>query len=163
MLALHILRFVAHVALHPLAQGTGPAVAVDLPALLTSFLALAGFAALSAAVINAGKFAGLIADGQAPNVSLALNVVGFAALAILRLFKPDFDVAGADSVLATVATILTSILALGGQLGFTKIINNGIKGLPVIGYSHSRKLALTRAAETKYPTSDSVADLRARR
>lgn len=163
MLALHILRFVAHVVTHPLWQGSGPAISVDLPQLLTSFLALAGFAALTAAVINTGKFIGLVSDGQAPNVSIVLNVVGFAVLVILRLFKPDFDVAGTDSVLATVATILTSILALGGQLGFTKIINNGIKGLPVIGYSHSRKLALTRAAETKYPTSDSVADLRARR
>lgn len=145
MLALHILRFVAHVVTHPLWQGAGPAVSVDLPQLLTSFLALAGFAALTAAVINAGKFIGLIADGQAPNVSIALNVAGFAALVILRLFKPDFDVAGADSVLATVASILTGILALGGQLGFTKIINNGLKGLPVIGYSHSRKLELSRA------------------
>lgn len=152
MLALHILRFVAHVVTHPLWQGAGPAVSVDLPQLLTSFLALAGFAALTAAVINAGKFIGLIPDGQAPNVSIVLNVVGFAALVILRLFQPDFDVAGTDSVLATIATILTSILALGGQLGFTKIINNGIKGLPVIGYSHSRKL----------PT-ETVADIRARR
>lgn len=141
MLALHILRFVAHVALHPLAQGAGPIVAVDLPALLTSFLALAGFAALTAAVINAGKFAGLIADGQAPNVSLALNVVGFAALVIVRIFRPDFDVAATDGVLATVAAVLTSVLALLSQLGVSKLINNGIKGLPIIGYSHSRKLA----------------------
>lgn len=153
MLALHILRFVAHVVTHPLWQGAGPAISVDLPQLLTSFLALAGFAALTAAVINAGKFIGLIADGQAPNVSIALNVAGFAALVILRLFKPDFDVAGADSVLATVASILTGILALGAQLGFTKIINNGLKGLPVIGYSHSRKIEQARAAEAKFTTS----------
>lgn len=151
MLALHILRFVA---LHPLAQGTGPAISVDLPQLLTSFLALAGFAALTAAVINAGKFAGLIADGQAPNVSLALNVVGFAALVIVRIFRPDFDVTATDGVLSAVATVLTSVLALLSQLGVSKLINNGIKGLPIIGYSYSRKQEQARAQ---------LADDRARR
>ncbi len=113
----------------------------DLPQLLSSFLALAGWAALVAAVINAGKFLKLIPDGQAPNVSITLNVVGFAALTILRLFRPDFDVAGADVVLASVATVLTSVLALLSQLGVSKLINNGIKGLPVIGYSYSRSIS----------------------
>lgn len=133
----------------------------DLPQLLTSFLALAGFAALTAAIINAGKFIGLIADGQAPNVSIVINVVGFAVLVILRLFKPDFDVAGTDSVLATIATILTSVLALLSQLGVSKLINNGLKGLPVIGYSYSRKQV--QAAVRAIEQVDGVADIRARR
>lgn len=133
----------------------------DLPQLLTSFLALAGWAALVAALINAGKFAGLVADGQAPNVSISLNVVGFAALVIVRVFRPDFDVTGTDAVLASVATVLTSVLALLSQLGVSKLINNGLKGLPVIGYSHSRKQV--QAAVRAIEQVDGVAEIRARR
>lgn len=136
---------------------------INLPQLLTSFLALAGFAALTAAIINAGKFIGLIPDGQAPNVSIALNVVGFGALVFLQMFKPDFDVTQADTLLATIATVLTSVLALLSQLGISKLINNGIKGLPVIGYSHSRK-ALEQAVTVLQPgPGETVADIRARR
>lgn len=136
---------------------------VDLPQLLTSFLALAGFAALVAALINVGKFAGIIADGQAPNVSLALNVVGFAALVIVRIFRPDFDVTATDGVLATVATVLTSVLALLSQLGVSKLINNGIKGLPIIGYSHSRKSMEQAVAMLQPGPGETVADIRSRR
>lgn len=127
---------------------------INLPQLLSSFLALAGWAALVAAVVNAGKFFKLVRDGDAPNWSIGLNVAGFAALTILRLFRPDFDIQGTDALLATIATTLTSALALLSQLGVSKLINNGIKGLPVIGYSHSRKIeqawASTRAEVVGY-------------
>ena len=146
-----LITFLAHILAHPLMQA---APALDLSALLASFLALAGFAALTAAVINAGKFFKLIPDGAAPNVSLVLNLVGFAVLTGVRLFKPDLDVAGTDAVLAMVATVLTSVLALLSQLGVSKLINNGLRGAPIIGYSYSRE---------KEKAAATLADDRARR
>lgn len=155
---MHIITFLTHILAHPLWQGVDP-ISPDLPGLLASFLALAGFAATVAAVINVGKFFRIIPDGAAPNVSLVLNLIGFAVLTIVRLFKPDLDVAGTDQVLAIVATVLTSVLALLSQLGVSKLINNGIKGLPIIGYSYSREQAKA-AAEAD---AETVAALRARR
>lgn len=131
-----LIHFIAHILL----QTAPPPVTVDLPGLLTSFLALAGAAASVAALVNAGKFFKLIPDGAAPNVSLVLNLIGFVTLTVVRLFRPDFDVAGADAVLATVATVLTSVLALLSQLGVSKLVNNGIKDIPVIGFSYSRQI-----------------------
>ena len=126
---------------------------LDLPQLLTSFLTLAGWAALVAVSINAGKFAHVIPDGRAPDVSAALNVVGFAVLVIVRVFRPDFDVAGSDALLASVAAVLTSVLALLSQFGVSKLINNGVKGLPVIGYSYSRKIAETTPVIATIPAA----------
>ena len=140
-------HFVAHILLQTAPPST--AITVDLPGLLTSFLALAGAAAATAALVNAGKFFKLIPDGAAPNVSLVLNLIGFVVLTVVRLFRPDFDVAGADAVLATVATVLTSVLALLSQLGVSKLVNNGIKDIPVIGFSYSRQIEKEKTARAQ--------------
>lgn len=112
---------------------------LDLPGLLTQFISLAGFAALAAALINAGKAAGLVKDGQAANYSLLINLVGFIVLVLLRVFRPDADIKSVDSVVAVVSQILAYILGLILQFSSSKVANSGLRGLPVIGFSYSHK------------------------
>lgn len=101
------------------------------------FIALAGVASFVAALINAGKQAGIVKDGTAPDWSLGLNLVFFAAFIILRLFVPDIDIAGVDQLAANAADILVAILGFVAQLGASRVANAALRGTPVVGYSHS--------------------------
>lgn len=111
---------------------------MDLQTLLIGFASLLGFASLAAAAINIGKTAGVIKDGQAPTWSLFINLGGFVAFTVAKVFWPNFDVAGLDSSLTTVAEILTLGLGLVAQFSTSKLAAQGLRGLPVIGKSHSK-------------------------
>lgn len=133
-----------------LASAIGPFAPIDfnLADLLPQFLALAGFAALAAAVVNALKAAGVVKDGQAPTYSILINGAGFLVLLLIRVFSPQTDINAADQTLETVAQILVLVLGLVGQLGVAKVANNSLRGIPVIGYSHAveKNKALLAAA-----------------
>jgi len=124
-------------ALPVFAQGTEPAPDPALPPILEQLGALAGWAALVAVLINIGKLAGLVKDGQAGKYNLFLNLGGLVALTILKVFAPDVDILVLDSFAAQIAQVLVSILALVGMLGFSKISHLAVKHLPVIGKSYS--------------------------
>lgn len=138
IVAVHILlRPIFH---NPLTTRLQDAPPTDLTGLAVQFGALLGVAALVAALINAGKTFGVVKDGDAPKWSLALNTVGFLALVVTRLFAPQVDPAAADQAAGQVAQILVLVLGLVSQFGAAKLANNGLRGLPVIGKSHSREL-----------------------
>lgn len=126
---------------------------MDLQTLLPQFMSLAGFAGLVAVLINAGKQFGIVKDGQAPTYSLLANLAGFAVLVLVRVFAPQVDPLQADTSIASIAQILVLALGLFAQLGSAKLVNNGVKGLPLIGYSHSRELekAQTVNNQTNFP------------
>jgi len=110
---------------------------LDLTLLLQNFLLLSGFAALVAALINVGKAIGIVPDGSAPTVSGFLNLAGFVAFVVAKVV--NFDVAQFDPLLATVANLIMLVLGLLGQIGISRAVNAGIRGVPLIGYSHELK------------------------
>ncbi|MBX3004577.1 MAG: hypothetical protein KF821_01970 [Anaerolineales bacterium] len=106
--------------------------------LFTSFLALAGVAALVAVLVNIGKLVGWVPDGAAPTAALLLNLGAFVVFAGLKIYAPDVDVAGLDAGAQQIATILVQVLAFVAQLGVSRAANAAVRGVPVIGYSHSQ-------------------------
>ena len=108
--------------------------------LVAQFLLLLGVAALIGALINVGKkfLPQYFPDGSAPTWSLYLNVAAFAAFVALRIFVPDVDVAGLDSNAQAIADLLIYLLGFVSQIGGSKVANAALRGVPVIGYSHSQ-------------------------
>lgn len=110
---------------------------MDLSTMVAQFTLLAGFGALVAVVVNAGKQFGVVKDGQAPAYTLVINLAGFIVFVIVRLFQPDVDVPATDPLFQQIAQILVLVLGLVGQLGVTKVANLAVRGQPVIGFSYT--------------------------
>jgi hypothetical protein len=103
---------------------------------IVEFASLIGFAALVAVIINILKYFKVVDDGAATKWSSGLNLVGLLALLVYRLFVcKDCDVTPYDSTLATIANILSYILAFVVQLGVSKTAHVALKGTPLIGTS----------------------------
>ncbi len=113
--------------------------------IVVEVLALAGFAALIALLVNVGKLIGFIKDGDAVKWSGGLNLLGILALFVTRLFLPTFDVSGIDQTLLTIATVGSYILGYVLELGISKLTHIAVKGLPVIGKSYSLQAKLAAA------------------
>ncbi len=107
--------------------------------IIIQFAALAGVAALVAALVNVAKVFGL-PDGYAPNLSAGLSLVAFAALVGLQVFRPDVDVMALDQQAADVAGLVLYILGFAIQMGlpaqFYKLFKAG--GVPVLGVSQPK-------------------------
>jgi hypothetical protein len=99
--------------------------------------ALGGVAAFIGLLINVLKSCGAIPDGQAQNVSAALNLVGVSLLLGLRIFKPEFDVAGVDAQAAAFAQVAEVVFAYVLSLGGSKLTHNIVKGILVVGKSNT--------------------------
>ena len=107
----------------------------DLNELLQLFLALAGFAALAAVVVDILKRFFKLPDGAAPTASLIINLIGFVLFVVANIL--GFNVAGIDAVLAGVASVLTALLGLFGQLMVSRGVHAGLR-VTVFSYSRSR-------------------------
>lgn len=110
---------------------------MTLESILAIVLSLGGVAAFIAALVNAGKAVGVVQDGQAPTYSLLANVVLFVVVALVGVFAPTTDLKGLDGIAKQLADILILVLGLATQLGLTKQFAQILKGLPLIGFSHS--------------------------
>ncbi len=110
---------------------------MDLNSTVTYFLTLGGAGALIAALVNVGKAVGLVKDGQAGKWSLGLNLAGLVALALVLNFAPGADVAHMDAVASQVAAALVAILSLVVQLGASRATHAIVRGMPLVGTSHS--------------------------
>lgn len=108
---------------------------MTLEQLLPLYLALAGVAALVTVLVNILKRLGVITDGQAPTASLLLNLVGFGLFVVASV--AGIDVGGIDIVLGSIAALLEALLGLIGQIGLSRAFHVGLRGAPLIGYSHS--------------------------
>jgi hypothetical protein len=102
-------------------------------------MALGGFAALIAVVINVGKSVGLIPDGHAGTWAVGLNLAGLIGLFVAGIVAPEFDAVGLSGNMAQVAEILSLIFAFIVQnwvsKGTHEVFSSG--GVPVIGKSFS--------------------------
>jgi hypothetical protein len=110
--------------------------------LFTTFKTLTGVAALIAALVGVGKRIGIVQDGTAPAWSTGLNIVGLIALFVLQLFGKADMVPGLDTQAGSLANVITVILAFVYQLFASRVTyENALAGIPVIGHSHSGRLA----------------------
>ncbi len=102
-------------------------------------MALGGFAALIAVVINVLKTLGVVKDGQAGTWATGLNLAGLIGLFVAGIVAPEFEVAGLDATLAQIAEILSLIFAFIIQNWVSKGTHNVFSGgkVPVIGKSYS--------------------------
>jgi len=108
---------------------------MDFNELLTQWSALAGMAALIAVIINLLKLTGLVKDGDAQTWSAALNLLGLAALFVLRVIRPDVDPGRVDEQLGALAKIAMLIIAYISQLLTSKATHLAVKHIPLIGTS----------------------------
>ncbi len=138
-LALLVIPAVAHASsLHP--QEVPPP--SDLGNLETTLKSLAGVAALIAAIVNAGKSAGWIRDGQSGQWSAGLNLLALVGLFAAQMTGYTNLIPSIDSGAGQVAVILSAVIALGFQIFTSRIVhNNVLAGLPVVGKSHSGRQA----------------------
>lgn len=110
----------------------------DLVSLALQFGALAGAAALIAALVNVGKAFKIVPDGAAPTASLILNVIGLVVLLVFKVFKPTVDIAGLDQTAQSVAGFLIAGLGLATQLMTSRLVHDkGLKGEALLGTSHA--------------------------
>lgn len=106
-----------------------------------TFVALLGFPALLAALINIGKVFGWIPDGLAPRVVLYANLVALIAVGYFA-FTGKIDILTAiDNQLGVAAAFLVTFTTFVAELGLAKGFNNALRGTPIIGYSHSAEIA----------------------
>ncbi len=119
------------------AQVDQPAGDSGLDGLVVQLAGMAGFAAVIALVVNVGKAAGWIADGQAQNWSAGLNLLLLIGLFVARVFRPDVDVQHIDSQVAGFAQIGTMILSYVIQLIASQRTHDALRGVPILGKSYS--------------------------
>ena len=110
-----------------------------LPELVVQYGGLVGIAALFAILINLSKIAGWVTDGTSQTWSALLNLVGFVAFVILRLFKPEFDFEGMDAQAAALANVAAYVIAYVLQLLSSKATAFAVRDVPLIGKSFSAK------------------------
>jgi len=111
---------------------------VTLEMVLAAVLALTGFPALFAVLVNVGKALGL-PDGLAPVVSFGLNLLLFVFVGVMLFLGKDVMVY--DQLADTVSKILALVLQLLGGVLFTKLWHEGLKrtDIPLLGTSYSRR------------------------
>lgn len=107
----------------------------DLQPYLELLASLIGFAALFAVVIDVLKRYGVIADGQAGLVSLALN---FALLAFVIVGKNfGLDLTKFDSIANVIANLIAVVLGLLLPPLASKLVHRVTRRVPLLGFSHS--------------------------
>ncbi len=114
---------------------------MDFMSLIEQLLALGGFAAIVAIVINVLKAIGVVKDGTAGTWAAGFNLVGLITLYLLKIFAPEVDISGVDAHLSQLAEIFSLIFSYVIQnwvsQGTHKVLSNG--NVPVIGTSYNVK------------------------
>ena len=110
---------------------------MDIGILVSQLGALAGVGALVAVLVNIGKAAGLVKDGQAQNYSTGINLAALVALFGLKVFAPQVDVANLDATAAQVAQVAITVFGLLAQLYGAKWAHGALAGVPLFGKSYS--------------------------
>jgi len=104
---------------------------------LNQYGLLLGVAAFVAALVNVLKFLKIATDGTAANWALGLNLLGFVLFVVANI--AGLPTAGVDAIVGSLAALIMTILGLLGQLVVSRGVNAGLRGTPLIGYSHSVK------------------------
>lgn len=103
--------------------------------ILTGFLALGGVSALFSILVNVGKVANIVKDGQSKKFMLVLNLLGFVIFALTKTFIPQVDWAQVDGAAGIVAQMGFGALSLVTMFGGGEITYKALRGVPIIGKS----------------------------
>ena len=104
-----------------------------------ALIALIGFPALLAAIINAGKYFGVLPDGIAPKFVLYANLIALVGVGYLVATGNQPLLNMIDTQFGHLAAFLVTLLGFISNLGTAKGFNNVLRGTPIIGFSHSAK------------------------
>ncbi len=121
-----------------------PAPVPSLGDLLTSLFSLGGVALFFASLINAGKkfVPQWFPDDSAPKYNLIFQTVALVGLVALQLAGRSDLVPIIDQNAGILANVLTGIVALAYQIFAARAGHEqALAGLPVIGTSHSGRMA----------------------
>ena len=99
---------------------------------------LAGFAAVLALLINAGKQLGWVADGVGGQLYVGGQLLITVAVYLVAVFAPGFDWGQADGVAAQLAQAGAILLSVAAPLVVGALAHKGAKGLPVVGFSYPK-------------------------
>jgi hypothetical protein len=105
--------------------------------LAAQWFGLAGFAGLIALLINIGKRVGFVKDGTAQTWSAGLNLIGLALLLLTQVYKPDLAIRDLDTQVGEFVKVGTVVLGYVIQLLASKGTHVAVRGVPVIGTSHT--------------------------
>jgi hypothetical protein len=94
---------------------------------------LAGLGGLISVLINILKTVGVVQDGTAPQWVQGFNLVAFVAVSIVYFLNVQVDWMWIDGILVFATTFLGFVVQLLGSEATYSVI----KGIPIIGYSHS--------------------------
>lgn len=112
---------------------------MDINELFPLFASLIGLPAFVAALVNTLKYFKVLADGQAPQVVLWMNVVGFVGVAVAYFTGYVEILTKIDAQLGSFALFMISFVSFVGELGLAKLYNVGLRGTPVIGKSFEQE------------------------
>ena len=111
---------------------------MKLDLILTLVAALVGVPALIALLIDIGKWAGIVTDGNAGKVSAALNAIALIAVAVLVNFFPEISVPEWDARLVEFVRFGVLIFSYIVQIVNTKAFHLlYTRVLKVRAFSHS--------------------------
>ena len=115
---------------------------MDILTLVSQLMALSGLGALFAILVNILKYFKVVKDGDAPTWVTGFNIVGLAALFLLKVFLPEQDTGQLDGIAASIAQILSLVFGLVVQLWGSKLAHLALRGTaPAVGFSHTLKQA----------------------
>ena len=110
--------------------------------LVTTLKSLTGVAAMIAVLVNMGKSAGLVKDGQAGAWSAALNLLVLVGLLVLQTTSNSSLVPAIDTQAGGLASLLPIVLSYILQIFASRQTHSLVlAGLPLIGQSHTGRVA----------------------
>lgn len=142
VLVLVLLAVPSTVHAAPLAQDVAPVSQLDFGALVDSLKSLVGISALIAAIVNIGKSAGWVKDGQAGTWSAILNLVALVGLCAAQLSGYANMIPWIDSQAGGLAAVASTVFMFVAQVWLSRQVHASVfAGLPVIGTSNSARQA----------------------
>lgn len=104
--------------------------AEDVLAVLAGLGGLGGFISI---LVNVLKRFGVVLDGTADMWVKGLNLLAFIGVSVVYFLNVPVDWGGVNSVLVFGTTLLGFVVQLLGS----RVTYTAVKGMPVIGFSHS--------------------------
>ena len=126
------------------AQGVFPTpdqILAEIIQLITGgFVSLIGVPALIAAVVNVLKFVGLVKDDTASSWSAGLSLLGFVAVVLFRILRPDIMLDVLDGYSGQIAQIIVYLMGFIVMMFLPAAIHAKLKAaqVPLLGKSFSQ-------------------------
>jgi hypothetical protein len=111
----------------------------DLNPYVVLLSSMVGFGSLVSILVSVGKKIGFIKDGTAQWWVLGFNILGLALVISRQIFFPFVDLGELDKGFGLVAQLVNIALVLVATFGGSKLGYSILRGMPLIGFSHTLK------------------------